>query len=286
MHAIDVLHLLTPVHRAALDSGRALAAALAMPTARRSVNSKRNGPPLAERGDGGASEQSAPHPPLAPQLHGQLAALQTRAEVAEAVLDSLAAGVFTLDATGRVLRTNRKAEAILHARDGLSLRNNRLRCAHRRDAARLDAAILRAINATTGSGADGGSVLSVLRPSLLRPFGVAVMPVRVHDASQGPLLGTDGAGGVAVLVIVSDPEHTPQISQEHLSQLFGLTPAEARLAAALATRETLEEYAEQAGISCGTARWTLKCVLEKTGCRRQSELILLLVTSVASMLGG
>lgn len=71
-----------------------------------------------------------------------------------------------------------------------------------------------------------------------------------------------------------------------LSQLFGLTPAEARLAAARAGRETVEEYAEQAGISRGTARWTLKHVMEKTGCRRQSELMLLLATSVAALLGG
>ncbi len=53
--------------------------------------------------------------------------------------------------------------------------------------------------------------------------------------------------------------------------------------AAAAARQTLEEYAEHAGISSGTARWTLKKILEKTGCGRQSELMLLLAGSAVGM---
>jgi DNA-binding CsgD family transcriptional regulator len=54
----------------------------------------------------------------------------------------------------------------------------------------------------------------------------------------------------------------------------------------LAARQTTAEYAEQAGITPGTARWTLKRVLQKTGCRRQSELMLLLAASLAAIMGG
>ena len=90
----------------------------------------------------------------------------------------------------------------------------------------------------------------------------------------------------ALIVIATDPEHVARAPAAQLAALFGLTPAEARLAAALAARQSLEEYADAAQITIGTARWTLKRVLEKTGCRRQSELVHLLVTSVVGLLGG
>lgn len=83
------------------------------------------------------------------------------------------------------------------------------------------------------------------------------------------------------LLGISDPDHAPRPRQEALRQLFGLTPAESRLAAALAARRSLHEYATEAGISLGTARWTLRRILEKTQMRRQRELVL--ATSVANL---
>jgi DNA-binding CsgD family transcriptional regulator len=74
-----------------------------------------------------------------------------------------------------------------------------------------------------------------------------------------------------MLVTVSDPEDAVPPPAECLTCLFKLTPAKARLAFALTARQTVEGYAERASISIGTARWTLKRILEETGCRRQSE---------------
>jgi DNA-binding CsgD family transcriptional regulator len=69
-----------------------------------------------------------------------------------------------------------------------------------------------------------------------------------------------------------------RLSAEALEQQFGLTPAEARLAVALASRRTLDEYATLAGVSMNTVRSTLKGVFAKTGCNRQSELVLVLAS--------
>jgi DNA-binding CsgD family transcriptional regulator len=41
--------------------------------------------------------------------------------------------------------------------------------------------------------------------------------------------------------------------------------------------------AEEARITINTARWTLKRVLAKTGCRRQSELVRLILASAAGV---
>ena len=61
--------------------------------------------------------------------------------------------------------------------------------------------------------------------------------------------------------------------------LFGLTPAEAALAQALAAGRSLHEYADEARVTCETARWRLKQVLAKTDTHRQAELVRLLLTS-------
>ena len=217
-------------------------------------------------------------------LQRKVAELQTRAEAAEAALDNLIAGVFTLAAGGRVLHVNRKGEQILAARDGLSLWQDRLRCANPRDTQRLDAAVERAGDAWQGAGVRG-STLAIRRPSRRRPLSGVVAPLRI-DADQEtlPLVTATHRRG-AVLVTVTDPEDVMRPSVENLTSLFDLTPAEARLAAALTGRQTVDEYAAKAGIRPGTARWTLKRVLEKTQCRRQSELVLLLAASVAALLG-
>lgn len=57
---------------------------------------------------------------------------------------------------------------------------------------------------------------------------------------------------------------------------FGLTPAEAQLAAQLVTGESLEDVADGLCISKETARYELKSVFRKTDVHRQSELVALL----------
>ncbi len=64
-----------------------------------------------------------------------------------------------------------------------------------------------------------------------------------------------------------------------------MTPAEARLAAGLAAGKSLAEIAEEAGLSIHTARWTLKRIFARTGARRQSELVSMLLCGPARLRG-
>jgi len=66
------------------------------------------------------------------------------------------------------------------------------------------------------------------------------------------------------------------ISEDDLASGFGLTPGEIRLVLRLASGLPLREAAEAIGISYQTARTKLKFVFQKTGVRRQAELVLLL----------
>jgi DNA-binding CsgD family transcriptional regulator len=58
---------------------------------------------------------------------------------------------------------------------------------------------------------------------------------------------------------------------------LSLTPAETRLAIALFKGQSVEAYAKEAAISINTARWHVKQIYAKTGVKRQSELIHMLL---------
>ena len=71
-----------------------------------------------------------------------------------------------------------------------------------------------------------------------------------------------------------------------MERLFGLTPTEARLLGSLATGSSVEDYAQQRGVSVGTARVQLKQIQSKTGQHRQSDLVRLVLSSAAAHLSG
>jgi len=88
---------------------------------------------------------------------------------------------------------------------------------------------------------------------------------------------TEGAAsGPHTVVILVDLDATPRPQAEALQKIFGLTPAEARLAIEIAGGRSPEEIAEAAGIKVATLRKQLASVFAKTNTRRQPELIALL----------
>jgi DNA-binding CsgD family transcriptional regulator len=68
-----------------------------------------------------------------------------------------------------------------------------------------------------------------------------------------------------------------------LERLYELTPTEAALAIDLASGRTLAQAAKAREVSVNTVRTHLRAVFQKTGTRRQSELVRLLLTGPASL---
>jgi DNA-binding CsgD family transcriptional regulator len=64
-------------------------------------------------------------------------------------------------------------------------------------------------------------------------------------------------------------------------RLYGLTPAESRLAAKIAEGRSLEQAAVMLNITTETARSYIKRILSKTGVKRQAELVRLLLLGPA-----
>ena len=78
-------------------------------------------------------------------------------------------------------------------------------------------------------------------------------------------------------VLIIDTEAKPELDPEVLSELFFLTPAEARVTAKLGVGRSADEIAEEMSVSLETVRTHIRRVLSKTGTGRQGELISLVL---------
>ena len=79
-------------------------------------------------------------------------------------------------------------------------------------------------------------------------------------------------GGEAALVLLADPHGPERRDAAQMLQLFGLTGAEAKLAALVGVGHAPRGAAQELKISEHTARSTLKTVYDKLGIKKQSEL--------------
>ena len=215
-----------------------------------------------------------PHLQQAFQVHRVASRLQAERDAAVEVLDRLPLGVLLVDRACQLLAANSYAKQLLAEADGLTLGYNGLCAASHEETASLrELASCDPLTATGGSARPDGA-LTLSRPSGRRPLQVLVSPL----PRTGGLIDDEGP---ATVLFVADPDRAVRADQETLRRLFGLTRTEARLAALIAQGERLDEAAEAMGVSVGTARTHLKRIFSKTGAKRQSELVRLLLTGPA-----
>jgi DNA-binding CsgD family transcriptional regulator len=115
----------------------------------------------------------------------------------------------------------------------------------------------------------GGSVQSIpVRSQASAPMILHVIPVRGE--------GRDILAGARCVLIVTALKVGVSPAPSLLQGLFDLTPAEARVAAGIAQSVSVKEIALTSGTGPNTVRNHLKAIMDKTGCRRQSQLVSLL----------
>jgi DNA-binding CsgD family transcriptional regulator len=167
-----------------------------------------------------------------------------------------------LNRTGAVIRTNQAAEDIFD--DDLRVRGGRLHVQDKSAAAALGALI---DQMTLSSGLPRAEAVTIRR-GLKKPIIARIHPI--PDAARSPFLGA------RALLILSSLAPKPPLSKNLLAGIFGLSPAEARLASIIAGGVDLRTAAEELGVARDTARNQLKAIFAKTGAHRQSELVELL----------
>ncbi|MEZ4354788.1 MAG: hypothetical protein R3F16_14175 [Myxococcota bacterium] len=220
----------------------------------------------------------APHLVRAARIHTRIAKVTDRARAREGALDELSLGILTCTGDGPIVTMNRRAERLFAADGPLRLEGRRLSARAERETELLWQLIERATETARRIGAGGGGTVAVrgVDPSE-RPMTATIAPLSGRiDASI-----TGGASATASVVVLGpDPEHPLDVPEGVLGELYGLTPAESRLALALARGDSVEEAADQRGLAIGTARWRLKQIQAKTDTRRQGALASLVLRPV------
>jgi DNA-binding CsgD family transcriptional regulator len=187
--------------------------------------------------------------------------LRWRSALALQALDRLNSGIIISDDGGRIVEMNRAARTMLRREDGLAVQSGHL-CARR---SFETAKMTKLISAATAAGEPriaAGRML-VGRGTGRPAYVLTVAPLRLDlEIADQPL---------AMIVVIDAERHS---TPEHeLVDLFGLSRAETRLAAALMTEKKLTEIADEFGLQVATLRTQLRSILKKVGAKRQSDLI-------------
>lgn len=212
-------------------------------------------------------------------------------QAGEAALDVSDQAVFTLAAGERILFANRCARQLLTSGRWLTGRSNTLRARNADDAGKLAAAFARVRLSRRAETVP-------LHAESRLPFTpadrqiVTVLPAPANGLAPGEALMTDVDSmrieadtlqrnellfnRAELVVLVSAQRRRTSASSPQLGRLFGLTPAEARLAAELAKGVAVDEYAREKGISVATVRTQVRNLLVKTGERRLQDLVRML----------
>lgn len=216
------------------------------------------------------AQRFMPHLQRAGQIGSRLAAAQVMLEGVTELLEKNPAGVLLLDGKGKVLFANAAANAMAVAAEPFTLKNGRMAAADAREDSALQLLLARATNS--------GAVPDEPRAGAMRLTRGYGMGCNVLVAPLGSVhWWWNGAAPVA-FVLVTDPLAAQPGGASMLSQLFGFTPAEIRLAERLLVGETPDEAAKALDIRVSTARWHLASLYRKTGTSRQAELVRLLST--------
>jgi len=210
-----------------------------------------------------------PHLQRSLQIHRRLQLAERNCAASLRLLDSLSIGVILVDRAARILFANPVADRALQAGRGLTVRQGSLHAERFGQTPKLHRLIVEA-----GCRSDGAGSLLRLDSRSGAGLNVLVAPWGIAD-------GTFAAEMAKAVVVFSVAETMPAIGDQALFAAFGLTQAEARLAAALASGESMMRYADRNGISVNTVKTQLRQVFTKTGCSRQAELIRTIYSDLA-----
>jgi len=214
----------------------------------------------------------APHVCRSLKISDALDLRTLTADMLTNTLDGLLAGVFVLDAKGRIVHSNRAAERQLRTSQAMRVEGNML--VPRQAGAR--AALARALEEIARG--DGHSVDASTTIALTNGpdpgFIATVLPI-----NRGQRRGVFAPFSAAAAVFVQDPAEAPLMPGEAFAKLHGLTAGELRVLLAMAPGLGLKEAADVLGISESTARTHLQRIFGKTGTTKQVELIHLLRAS-------
>jgi DNA-binding CsgD family transcriptional regulator/PAS domain-containing protein len=231
--------------------------------------------------DLGRLSRLVPHLRRAFAIARVFAQAESQRRALAALLEGLPYALFLVDAHARVSYANGRGTALLAQPDALGLAAGRLAATHAATQPHLARLIAGAVATGRGQGTAAGGALAVPRPTGEPPLVALVIPLR-HALLSEEL----GGPPVYAAVCVADSSRPAPPDAETLQALFGLTPAEARAARALAAGASPQDAAVALAISPHTLRTQLRACYDKLGVRGQAELVRSVLSSPAALATG
>ncbi|WP_159993974.1 hypothetical protein [Roseomonas sp. 18066] len=221
-----------------------------------------------------------PHLLRAIRVEDRLRSSQAVAGIGFAAVDELAIGLAILKPDRKPLFMNRTARRMLLDRGGPMLQSAEGRLRLQQPGGDALFATLLAQATTSAVALRSGGSMRCGRADGRLALALMMMPFRPEAGGGVPL----GLGDLPVLpgplalLMVTDPNARPNHLADQVIAMFGVTRAEAEVAASLATGLSVEEVATQRGVRLTTLRSQVQSLLAKTGTNRQGELLRLLLS--------
>lgn len=184
------------------------------------------------------------------------------------VFDQLSVGVVLLDHSARIVFANDAAQSL--SQDGSPLRLHAHVTSHCAEHARRLGDLIRSALAGTATrtmslpAAGGGRLLMIM-----------VSPVHGADMSR---LDVRRLQAAAAMMLICDPDRPSHIPAGWITEAYGLTVAEVRVALAIAAGTTIPNTARRLNVSANTVKTHLRHVYDKTGTNSQAALSRLMAT--------
>jgi len=181
------------------------------------------------------------------------------------VLDSFSFGIVLVNANLGIVHTNNVAAELLTAQDQIlsakGMLTLRVRAAHEA----LERAVLHAAGDGTALGSRGIGIPAQGQDG--KACIIHVLPLK-HGLLR------HGLGHSAAAALFIAPAATPhRLPTDALALLYDLTPAEIRVFELIAAGETPADISKILGVAPSTVKTHLVHLFQKTGCKRQSELV-------------
>jgi DNA-binding CsgD family transcriptional regulator len=186
-------------------------------------------------------------------------------------LDGLSAGMFLVDATGRVVHANVSGHVMLADKSVLRPVGGKLVAADPEAARTLNDIFAAAEGGDTAIGIKGTAVL-LTAPDGER-YAVHVLPL-TSGARRRAAAGHAAVAAVFIRKAATEASFPPEMIARH----YSLTPSELRVLLAICEVGGVPETADALGISEATVKTHLQRVFRKTGANRQADLVKLMAS--------
>jgi len=170
----------------------------------------------------------------------------------------MSVGIILLDRAAKVVFANVAARAMSGDDGVLRLRNSAVTAAsspHARPLEHLIQAAMRHLPVGT---------MGIPRPRDGRLVAIVASSIRGRDIDR---FSGIGMRDIAAMLFISDPARPPDIPAQRITDVYGLTLAEARVALCAASGASIAEVACKLNVSSNTVKTHLRQVFLKTGAR-------------------